>query len=165
MDIIRAFFELFYVFLFVVAKLLFGPLSDGEDKDLGNEIHYISSSTSNGHIYSKMTWDYSRGTWDSTCVFIPPAVLSSDYFITNDYILAKQHPNQFDGDYPRFYQYPMGRDTTYYWLVNKKTKEQAGPLLYSEMELLLQEKGLERMLQNIEKGRIYLTKDEAKTSN
>jgi hypothetical protein len=45
--------------------------------------------------------------------------------------------------------YPYGRDTLYYFLIDKKEKTIMGPLLYSDMEAFLQEKNLERLLDSL----------------
>ena len=64
---------------------------------------------------------------------IPPIVM--DYKYDNDYILVKQKPKipleQIYYDYNEII-YPSGLDTTYYWIIEKKTGEVMGPLLYKE---------------------------------
>lgn len=86
---------------------------------------------------------------DTTIVFIPPEVLS--YYNTTERILAKQRPRRVDERvYPKFFEYPYGRDTVYYWYVDKNTKDQIGPLLYSEMEAFLEKKGIILMLNKLE---------------
>ena len=93
---------------------------------------------------------------DTAIVFIPPEVYSytntRDYSYTNtrDYILAKQKPEQFDQTvYPNHYEYPYGRDTIYYWFVDKKGKKLVGPFLYSEMESYLKRNNLDKMFDEL----------------
>ena len=64
---------------------------------------------------------------------IPPIVI--DYKYDNDYILVKQKPKiPLEQIYYDFNEiiYPLGLDTTYYWIIDKKTGEVTGPLLYKE---------------------------------
>lgn len=64
---------------------------------------------------------------------IPPTVI--DYEYDNDYILAKQSPKiPLEQIYYDFNDivYPLGLDTTYYWIIEKKTGEVVGPLSYYE---------------------------------
>ncbi len=130
----------FFVALIVllIYSVLFPP--SGE-KVLGDGYFYLECEGHTRHIY------YMK-EGDSTTVFIPPEVLS--YVNTGIFILAKQKPNQFDeAIYPKFYNYPSGRDTTYYWFVDKQEKCLTGPLLYSEMESFLQEKDLLQMMHKL----------------
>lgn len=133
---ILCFFIALVVLLFY--SVLFPP--SGE-KVLGDGYFYIECEGHTRHIYY---WKED----DSTTVFIPPEVLS--YVNTSRFILAKQKPNQFDeAIYEKFYNYPSGRDTTYYWFIDKQAKSLAGPLLYSEMESFLQERDLSPMMQEL----------------
>jgi hypothetical protein len=64
---------------------------------------------------------------------IPPIVI--DYKYDNDYIWVKQKPKiPLEQIYYDFNEiiYPLGLDTTYYWIIDKKTGEVMGPLLYKE---------------------------------
>lgn len=58
-----------------------------------------------------------------------------------DYIIVEQHPNKEkeEATYEREYNYPCGRDTTYYWVINKKEHAFWGPLLRSELDSVLVE--------------------------
>ena len=124
-----------FIVLFVFASLCSSP----DEKGLGKGFTFFGDY--NSHIYY---WE--KG--DSLTVFIPPEVLS--YYNTTEIILVKQHPHRFDeAVYPRFYQYPYGRDTVYYWFVDKNTKDYIGPLLYSEMETYLKDKDLANMLKKL----------------
>lgn len=117
-------------------SLLFPP---SEEKNLGDGFRFFGGHDS--HIYY---W----ASADSTTIFIPPDVLS--YVNTKHFILARQKPHQFDdATDPKFYEYPSGRDTTYYWFVDKQEKSLTGPLLLSEMASFLQEKDLSQMLQKL----------------
>jgi hypothetical protein len=128
-----------WFFVALVVLLLYSVLfPPSGERVLGDGYFYIECEGHTRHIYY-----WKEG--DSTTVFIPPEVLS--YVNTSKFILAKQKPNQFDeAIYETFYNYPSGRDTTYYWFVNKHEKYLIGPLLYSEMESFLQDKDLLLML-------------------
>lgn len=130
-----------WFFVAIVVLLLYSVLFlPYEEKNLGNGFRLFG-----GHDSEIYYW----ALGDTTTVFIPPDVLS--YVNTKRYILARQKPHQFDDAiYPKFYKYPFGRDTTYYWFVDKQEKSLKGPLLYSEMESFLQEKDLSQMLQKLE---------------
>lgn len=124
--------------ILLLYSILFPPFGE---KVLGDGYYYIECEGHTKHIYY-----WNEG--DSTTVFIPPEVLS--YVNTSIFILAKQKPNQFDeAIYEKFYNYPSGRDTIYYWFVNKQEKYLIGPLLYSEMEFFLQEKDLSQLLHKL----------------
>lgn len=125
------------IITFFFYSLLFPP---SEEKYLGNGFRLFG-----GHDSEIYYW----ALGDTTTVFIPPDVMS--YVNTKRYILARQKPHQFDDAvYPKFYKYPFGRDTTYYWFVDKQEKSLRGPFLYTEMESFLQEKDLSQMLQKLE---------------
>lgn len=110
-----------------------------EGKNLGDGFRFLGDYNSHINYWA---------LGDSTTVFIPPEVLS--YVNTKQYILARQTPHQSDDAiYPKFYSYPYGRDSTYYWFVDKQDKCLTGPLLLSEMESFLQKKGLSQMLQKL----------------
>ena len=127
------------LFAFMVLMVFAFFCSSPDETDLGKGFVYFGDH--NSHIYY---W----GEGDSTTVFIPPEVLS--YYNTTDYFLVKQHPHQYDkaGD-PRFYEYLYGRDSVYFWYVDKNTKDYVGPLLYSEIEEYLQRNGIDYMLQKL----------------
>lgn len=132
-----------WFFVAIVVLLLYSVLfPPSGEKVLGDGYFYIECEGHTRHIYY-----WKEG--DSTTVFVPPEVIL--YVNTSRFILAKQEPNQFDeAIYEKFYKYPFGRDTTYYWFVDKQEKSLKGPLLYSEMESFLQEKDLSQMLQKLE---------------
>lgn len=56
-----------------------------------------------------------------------------------DYIIVEQHPNkeQEEATYERIYNYPCGRDTTYYWVICKKEHAFWGPLLRLELDSVM----------------------------
>ena len=131
-----------YFFVAIIFLLLYSVLvPPSGEKVLGDGYFYLECEGHTRHIYY---WEEG----DSTIVFIPPEVLS--YVNTSMYILAKQKPKQFDeAIYEKFYNYPSGRDTTYYWFVDKQKKDLMGPLLLSEMESFLREKNLMEMLRKL----------------
>ncbi len=78
---------------------------------------------------------------DSLSTDIPPYILS--YWNNSGVILIKQHPKKYDDVMYTHYDYPSGRDTTYYWFIEKRNKIITGPILYSDMEQHLRERGME----------------------
>lgn len=79
---------------------------------------------------------------------IPPKVIA--YHNTCGALLIKQHPSRYSHSEDTQYVYPLGKDTVYYFFIDKYTKEVTGPLLYSEMDTFLHEKKLEQMLKKLE---------------
>ena len=67
-----------------------------------------------------------------------------------DYFIVEQHPNkeQEEATYGRVYNYPHGRDRTYYWIINKKEHAFLGPLLRSELDSALLENGIKLHILN-----------------
>lgn len=62
---------------------------------------------------------------------VPPDILEYNY--DRDFIIAAQRPKQVDDAiYNNFPEYPLGRDTTYYWLIVKDLDLELGPLSKSE---------------------------------
>lgn len=61
-----------------------------------------------------------------------------------DYIIVEQHPNKEreEATYEREYNYPYGRDTTYYWIIYKKKRTFSGPLLKAEIDSVMIENGI-----------------------
>ena len=81
---------------------------------------------------------------DSLQYDIPPDILKYDNRMNT--ILVKQKPRQFRHSEDTEYNYSCGRDSTYYFFINKKTKKAYGPILYSEMkEFLKEEKLIQRL--------------------
>ncbi len=70
---------------------------------------------------------------------VPPVAKIIQY--RGDYIIVEQNPNKEheEATYEREYIYPSGRDTTYYWVINKKEHAFWGPLLRSELDSVLVE--------------------------
>jgi hypothetical protein len=83
-----------------------------------------------GFIYNAERKDI-LGTVD-----IPPYVLSFAYDKKN--IIAKQKPKKYNEAIydKREYNYPLGRDTIYYWLIIKKEQKIFGPLNISQYDSL-----------------------------
>lgn len=73
---------------------------------------------------------------------IPP--LAKILARNGDYIIVEQHPNEEreEATYEREYNYPYGRDTTYYWVIYKKRNTFFGPLMRAELDSLLIENGI-----------------------
>lgn len=131
-------------FLTLIVLLFFAIFfPPSEETDLGNGFVYYG-----GHSRDIYYWQ--KG--DSTTVYIPSDVLS--LINTNEHIFVKQRPRLYDEAInPKFYDYSYGRDTVYYWFVDKGTKELTGPLSYSEMEAFLKRINLEDMINMLESRR------------
>lgn len=85
-----------------------------------------------------------RKKGDTLSFDIPPDVLA--YKNTRRNLLVMHYPAPYDHPMFTSYVYPHGRDTTYYFFIDKKSKEVTGPLLYSEMVDFLKGKNLEEMM-------------------
>lgn len=79
---------------------------------------------------------------------IPPDILS--YKNTWNTLLIKQKPRHFEHTDDTHYEYYQGRDSVYYFFVDKKNKEVIGPLLYPEMEAFLQERDFVSLLNKLD---------------
>lgn len=127
--------KLFFIALLCLVVLFIWGSS--EEHHLGRGFSYFESPSS--------VFYWKKG--DTLQFNIPPDVLS--YHNTWNTLLVKQHPRP----YPHFedtpFDYPMGRDTVYYFFIDKHTKEVTGPLPYSEMESFLQERDLSQSLHNL----------------
>ena len=68
---------------------------------------------------------------------IPPCAKIIKY--RGDVIIVEQHPKRMkeEATYGREYNYPNGRDTTYYWVVYKKEHMFYGPLLRNQLDSIL----------------------------
>jgi hypothetical protein len=85
---------------------------------------------------------------DTSVSDIPPSVLA--YKNRWTYLLVKQKPKAYDDALFAHFDYSHGRDTTYYWLINKKTKHVWGPEVYSEMEHRIKEMQNEKLSKLLE---------------
>ena len=61
---------------------------------------------------------------------IPPTIL--EYRYNSEIIVAKQHPTKYKDIMYIDYNYPLGRDTIYYWIIEKETNTFMGPINYDE---------------------------------
>ncbi|MEE3417576.1 MAG: hypothetical protein VZR53_19820 [Prevotella sp.] len=68
---------------------------------------------------------------------IPPVV--KEYKYDKRFIVAKQLPEAFDyAIYDKMeYNYYLGRDTAYYWIIDKQKEEVWGPMDYNKYTSLL----------------------------
>ena len=100
--------------LFISIGIIFSLLSNDEVK-LGNNYVYDSECR---HITGKID--------------IPPVVDS--YKFNKRYIVAKQSPTPYDNViYDKMnYNYYLGRDTVYYWIIDKQTGKVWGPTDYNK---------------------------------
>lgn len=61
-----------------------------------------------------------------------------------DYVIVEQYPPKYDDAiYEYEYNYPYGRDTTYYWIIYKKEHLFVGPFLRSELDSILLERNIQ----------------------
>ena len=61
---------------------------------------------------------------------IPPSIL--DYRYDSEIIIVKQHPTKHKDIMYTDYNYPLGRDTIYYWIIDKKTNAFTGPMNHDD---------------------------------
>ena len=61
---------------------------------------------------------------------IPPTIL--DYRYNSEMIIVKQRPTKYKDIMYNDYNYPLGRDTIYYWIIEIKTNTFKGPINYNE---------------------------------
>ena len=61
---------------------------------------------------------------------IPPIILK--YAYNSEIIIVKQYPTKFKDIMYDDYDYTLGRDTIYYWIIEKKTNTLVGPVSYDE---------------------------------
>ena len=61
---------------------------------------------------------------------IPPTIL--EYRYNSEIIIVKQHPTKYKDIMYTDYNYPLGRDTIYYWIIEKKSNTIIGPINYNE---------------------------------
>lgn len=105
--------------LFISVGVVFS-LSSNDEVKLGNSYVYVPECR---HI-----------TGD---IDIPPVV--DGYKFNKRYIVAKQTPGPFDNViYDKMeYNYYLGRDTIYYWIIDKQTGDFWGPIDYNKYVSLL----------------------------
>ena len=137
-------YVLLYVIFIIISLLLFAFISlflatDYGLEDLGQDFQYFEEVS---------FIDYDK-QGDTLSLYIPPKVVSFNN--SKDFILAKQRPEEFDDAwfFPKRFDYYVGRDTVYFWLIDKRSKELTGPLLESDMEKVLKEKNLEKMMKKL----------------
>lgn len=126
------YFILFLALLFTISLLF------------NSEAHHLGK----GFIYSEVPSyiNYQR-RGDTLRFDIAPDVIA--YWNNPKNILIKQHPQKYGSIMFQEPQYPYGRDTVYYWFIDKRTKEVFGPALYTEMEVYLHDKQLKKNLKQL----------------
>lgn len=74
---------------------------------------------------------------------IPPCV--ERYKYNSKCIIVEQKPynQQEDIIYERTYNYPIGRNTTYYWIILKTNNTYYGPILYEDMQIIIQKEKID----------------------
>lgn len=114
MDKIKSFFTIFLLAIFILVAwttITFAISDDSED--LGG-----------GYTY------YSEQKMISGKFQIPPTIL--EYRYNSEIIIVKQHPTKYKDIMYIDYNYPLGRDTIYYWIIEKKSNTITGPINYDE---------------------------------
>ena len=81
---------------------------------------------------------------DSRTIDIGPDIIS--YNNTWNYLLVKQKPDKYKNIFDLETHYPYGRDSVYYWFIDKRTKEIVGPITYNEMETYLNDIDLSSLI-------------------
>lgn len=61
---------------------------------------------------------------------IPPTI--QEYKYDSEIIIAKQHPTKHKDIMYADYNYPFGRDTIYYWIIDKKANTFSGPMNHND---------------------------------
>lgn len=105
-------------------------------------IYLLLSSIFGGTTTKKLSGGYTYSSDHKHIIGatdIPPNVI--DYVYDKDFILVKQKPKEFDeAIYDKMeYNYPHGRDSTYYWLIIVKNKVALGPLDINEFNKAISE--------------------------
>ena len=59
---------------------------------------------------------------------IPPIIL--EYKYNSEIIIVKKNPTKYKDIMYDDYDYTLGRDTIYYWIIEKKTNTLVGPVNY-----------------------------------
>ena len=124
--------------LLVLSVLLLLPFLDTGEVRLGGGFYYYDD----GPCFIGY---WKRG--DSIQFTIPPEVLS--YYNNRRILIIKQRPQQYDNRMHSCYDYPNGRDSVYYWYIDKGNMEINGPMLYSDMDSFLQNIHLEHKLKKL----------------
>jgi hypothetical protein len=112
--------NIYWIIIVIVGIWLVLSLFSHDEVKLGNNYIY---DTEHQHIL---------GTID-----IPPVVKKYKY--NRRFIVAKQSPKNFDDViYDKMkYNYYLGRDTIYYWIIDKQTGKVFGPIDYNKFISLL----------------------------
>ena len=110
----------YWIFIFIIGICIYYSLQTNDEVKLGNNYAYDSNCH---HITGEID--------------IPPVVIS--YKFDNRFIVAKQSPTPCDNViYDKMeYNYYLGRDTIYYWIIDKQTGKFYGPIDYNQYDSLL----------------------------
>ena len=84
---------------------------------------------------------------DTLKLIIPSKVISFNNTLTT--ILIEQQPDKYDNVIFPHYDYPSGRDSTYYWFIDKQSNYYFGPVVYSDMKSFLCDKQLEDLFNGL----------------
>ena len=109
----------------IVITIILQSCTSDYTKNLGDGYFYRHEGKPLNDIYSEYPQKNGR---------IPANVVAFDY--DREFIIAKQKPRlPQDILYEKEYEYKLGEDTIYFWLVIKKEKLVLGPLDIDEFEL------------------------------
>lgn len=107
---------LLHLFIFFTLLQIFSRCTNDYTKNLGGGYFYRHDGYPSNSIHSK----HSNGGE------IPSAVL--DYNYNKIFIIAKQRPILTQDILYKTYEYQLGKDTTYYWIIIKNKTLVIGPL-------------------------------------
>ena len=114
MDKIKSIITIFLlVIIFLIAWATITFLFSDDSKDLGGGYTYYSEQKMICGKYQ-----------------IPPTIL--EYRYNSEIIIVKQRPTKYKDIMYIDYNYPLGRDTIYYWIIEKKTNTFIGPINYDD---------------------------------
>ena len=91
--------------------------------------HILSLSNDNEDLGGGYTY-YSEQKMISGKFQIPPTI--QEYKYDSEIIIAKQHPTKHKDIMYADYNYPFGRDTIYYWIIDKKANTFSGPMNHND---------------------------------
>lgn len=123
----------YWVIVTLVGFWLAFSLSSNDEVKLGNNYIYDAEHQ---HIIG--------------AIDIPPVIINYKY--NEKFIVAKQSPTAFDNIiYDKMkYDYYLGRDTIYYWIIDKQTGKVWGPIDYNKYTLLLSKSNAPKDFYNLE---------------
>lgn len=96
-------------------------INNSSARYLGNGFFFSANDEFHKHI-----WYWRLFEKEHNEIGVPPDIINFKKY--NRYILVKQKPKEHDDVIDIHCQYPLGRDTVYYWIIQTKTKSILGPM-------------------------------------